>query len=61
MAKDNAGLVFDVPLISLGNGRLSVEKDKPITLPLDVMGAEGKFGHTLLFQVFNYLPNLASA
>jgi hypothetical protein len=61
MAKQNAGIVFDVPLLSLGNGRLAVEKDKPITLPLDIQGAEGKFGHTLLFQVFNYLPTRAAA
>lgn len=61
MAKQNAGIVFDVPLLSLGNGRLAVEKDKPITLPLDVQGAEGKFGHTMLFEVFSYLPTRASA
>lgn len=61
MAKANAGMVMDIPLLTLGNGRLAVEQDKPITLPLDLTGAEGKFGHTLLFQIFNYLPNKAES
>lgn len=59
LAKQNRGLVFDVPLISLGNGRLSVQQDQSITLPLDNNAAESKFNHTLLFQSFAYLPDLA--
>ena len=59
MVKNNAGLLFDVPLLALGNGRLNVEQDQPITLPLDTSAAESKFGHTLLVQSFPYLPNSA--
>jgi hypothetical protein len=61
MAKANAGIVFDVPLLALGNGRLAVTADQAITLPLDSTAAVSKFGHTLLFQVFSYLPNKAEA
>lgn len=60
MVKNNAGLLFDVPLLSLGNGRLNVEQDQAITVPLETNAAESKFGHTLLFQSFPYLPSLAA-
>lgn len=59
MVKKNKGLLFDIPLLSLGDGRLNVEQDKPIMVPLENMAAESKFGHTLLFQSFAYLPALA--
>lgn len=59
MVKDNAGLLFDLPLIALGDGRLSVEQDQAITLPLETAAAEGAAGHTLLFESFSYLPDLA--
>lgn len=55
----NAGMVWDIPLLTLGDGRLDVELNQPITLPLELMGAESKFGHSMLFQSFSYLPNLA--
>lgn len=62
--KDNTGIVFDLPLVSLGDGRLSVEVDQPITLPLTTDAASGQdvsenLDHTLLITYFNYLPNAA--
>lgn len=59
VVKNNAGLVFDLPLIGLGDGRLKVEQDNPITLPLTTDAAEGSQGHTLLINEFPYLPDLA--
>jgi hypothetical protein len=59
MVKANKGLLFDIPLLSLGDGRLSIEQDKPIMVPLEQMAAESSFGHTLMFQSFPYLPNAA--
>ena len=59
VVKNNAALLFDIPLLALGNGRLNVEQDQPVTLPLDTSAAESKFGHTLLFQSFPYLPSSA--
>ncbi len=61
MVKQNAGIVFDIPLLSLGNARLNIEKDSAITLPLDVNAAESKFNHTLMIGVFPYLPTVAAA
>ncbi len=56
LKKSHNALIFDIPLISLGDGRLSVTADKAITLNLDVTGVENKYGTTLLFQSFPYLP-----
>lgn len=58
-AHNNLGFVFDIPLMSLGNGRLKVEKDKPIELPIDMEAAESVAGHTLLTCFFAYLPSVA--
>lgn len=61
MVKKNAGALWDIPLLGLGDGRLNVEVDQPITIPLEMEGAESKFGHSMLFQYFSYLPNMANA
>lgn len=59
VVKNNMGLVWDVPLMALGNGMISVEQDAAITVPLDTMAAQSSFGHTLLYVNFPYLPNAA--
>lgn len=61
LARDNYGAIFDVPLVSLGGGRLNVEKDAPITVPLEASGAQNKYGYTLSYTVFKYLPDVAMA
>jgi len=43
----------------LGGGRLSVEKDNPITVPLESSGAQNAAGYTLLHNKFEYLPTVA--
>lgn len=58
-ASKNAGFVFDLPLLGLGGGRLTVEENSPIQLPLESSGAENANGYTLLYQAFAYLPNVA--
>lgn len=57
-AKDNAGLYQDYPLLSLGGGRLTIEQDAAIMLPLTGAAAESPFGHTMLMGWFNYLPTV---
>lgn len=61
LVKNNAGMVWDIPLIALGDGRLKVEQDQPITLPLTTDAAESPFGYTLLLNIFPYLPDSAEA
>jgi hypothetical protein len=58
-AAKNTGFVFDIPLLGLGGGRLAVEKDAPITVPLESAGAENVNGYTMLHESFSYLPNAA--
>jgi len=64
LVKDNAGIVLDIPLITLGNGRLSVEQDQPITLPLTTEASRGRdirstWDYTLMWTFFYYLPTVA--
>lgn len=63
--KDNTALIWDIPLIALGDGRLNVEVDQPITLPLATEAASGEdvdpdLDHTLLITYFNYVPDAAA-
>lgn len=55
----NRGMLLDIPLLSLGDGRLNIEQDQSIKLPLETNAAESAFGHTLLFMTFPYLPTAA--
>ncbi|MAD98779.1 MAG: hypothetical protein Unbinned200contig1000_17 [Prokaryotic dsDNA virus sp.] len=62
--KDNTAMIIDLPLISLGDGRLNVEVDQPITLPLSTDAASGQdvstdLDHTALITYFDYVPSAA--
>lgn len=56
-AKQNAGVYMDIPLLGLGGGRLDIEQDAAIMLPLENAAAESEFGHTALIGWFAYLPD----
>lgn len=59
-ASAKSGVMVDVPLITLGDGRLEVEQDEAITLPLDIpAGADRVFNHTLLMTFWDFLPDAA--
>lgn len=57
VAQNNAGVVFDIPLLALGGGRINVEKDAPVTVPLESTGAENAAGYTMLATFLHYIPN----
>lgn len=59
LAQGNQGLVYDVPLLGVGGGRVSVEKDNPITVPIENNGAENENGYTMSYTSFAYLPSIA--
>jgi hypothetical protein len=61
LSKENSGWVFDVPLLTLGEGRLAVAKDQPITIPVSIGGAKHPtLLTTLIACYFNYLPSAAA-
>ena len=59
-AAKNAGFVFDIPLLSLGGGRVEIEAGEPVTVPLETFGAENPLGYTMLYTNFPYLPTIAT-
>ncbi|NUF48729.1 phage tail tube protein [Gilliamella sp. ESL0250] len=59
LASNNAGAIFDIPLLALSGGMPNVEKDQKITIPLEKTGAENKHGYTMMYQSFEYLPDIA--
>lgn len=59
LAQANKGLVYDIPLMGVGGGRLNVEKDSPITVPIENNGAENPNGYTMSYTSFDYLPTVA--
>lgn len=66
MAKENSGLVIDLPLLGLGDGRPTVEKDAAIKLPIKAEAASGAKLHadldyTAELVFMDYLPDLAMA
>lgn len=66
LCKDNQGMIFDVPLISLGDGRPDVKQNEVIQLPLSIDAATASSlntatDFTLLIMFFDYLPNVAMA
>jgi hypothetical protein len=58
-AANNAGFVFDIPLLTLGAGTLDVEPGEPVRLELEVAGAENPLGYTMLYTNWAYLPTAA--
>jgi len=58
-AQDNGGIVYDIPRMTLGGGRLTVEKDSPIMIPLENIAIESDLGFTLGLTSFAYLPDVA--
>jgi hypothetical protein len=59
IARNNAGMVFDIPLLQLGDGLANVTKDKAIMVALKQEAAKNPAGYTLMGCFFEYLPTVA--
>lgn len=57
--RDNMGFVYDIPLLALSGGQLTIELNEKIKIPLDGAGAENANGYTASMTFFPYLPNIA--
>lgn len=62
--KSNTGITIDMPAVCLGDGRINVEKDNPVKLPLTndaVSGAivDEALDHTVMLMFWDYLPAVA--
>lgn len=62
LARGNQGITFDIPLLTLGEGRLAVALDEPITIPLGLSAARAAsvaaaLDHTLFITFWDYLPD----
>jgi hypothetical protein len=58
-AHENCGMVFDLPLLTIGGGLNKIEKDKPVMVDLDQDAVKCSKGYTLLVTNFEYLPTAA--
>lgn len=65
LVKENAGMTLDIPLMSLGDGRLDVSQNTAIKIPISEEAAIGTgaitgFDHTMLMCFYDYLPDAAA-
>ena len=63
-AGNKAGFMFDIPLLTLGDGKVNVVQDQAVTLPLDMSAAsavliDSALDYVAMFTFFDFLPNAA--
>ncbi len=62
MVKGNAGMVLDMPLVTLAGGPAAVELNAPITLPLTYQAVQdGTLNYTMSLTAFKFLPDASAA
>ncbi len=58
-ANSDGAVVLDVPEMDMSGLRLTVTSGSPVTLPITPSGYMNKFGYTVSYQRFSYLPPTA--
>ena len=59
VARDNQGMVYDMPLVGLKGGQLDASPGESIKIPLESFAAENEQGYTMSYTSFSYLPDVA--
>jgi len=64
LVKENSGITFDLPLVSLADARPDVSQDEAITLPIEMQAAtassiDSATDYTMLMVFWDYLPTAA--
>ncbi|WLY87196.1 hypothetical protein [Vibrio phage vB_VibM_83AMN] len=55
---DGKACIYDVPLLNLGGGELTIEANQPIKIPVDLNASESYTGYTLMYVQFPFIPNI---
>ncbi len=55
------GFLYDMPYMQLATDGAEVELNTSMKVPLEAQAVQSKFGHTLLYQYWEYLPLVATA
>ena len=63
IARDNHGILFDIPLVTLGDGAPKITANEAIQLPLSIdaataVGLNPNSDYTMMIMFFDYLPSL---
>ena len=58
-ARKNAGIVVDIPLLTLSSASLSLENNTPVTISIDSTANRSDLGHSVMLSFFDYLPKAA--
>jgi hypothetical protein len=60
VANNNAGMLFDLPLLTTSSKGMDVKINEPVMLPIDYsFGSDRNFNTTMFMEFFNYLPTVA--
>ena len=57
-AADNKGVVYDIPLLTLGDGAKQITANEAIKLSLTTDASEGSTGYTLGVSILPYIPTI---
>ena len=61
LARENAGVVIDLPNLTIASGALTVATGEPVMIALTNEANRSKFGHAAMICYYNYLPAIAYA
>ena len=55
-ARGNSGFILDIPLVTVMTAPLNLATNQAVNISLNNVGNRSRFGHSVSFQYFDYLP-----